>query len=244
MGCGEGIDHAAEMRGAKGVCVMFGQTWKQIEVDAIAYAYPQPKLRKKLYALLSHRSPGAVAAKANRMGLAGKKKWTQEEVRTLVDYWHEVNQRTLREKFPSHSWASIRYKARAIGLPSGVPQGCESLKTAAKRIGYDTRTIEKMIELAGLRLHRAYSDITRLAQGVVRYVSTDDMDAAFELWSQRESVEKASAARGVSRNALKSWLIKEGVIVERGRGQTASHRVPSAEIDRVVAKYRPQSRAA
>jgi phage antirepressor YoqD-like protein len=221
--------------------VNIGRLWTQEEDQLVRELYQRSPAR---LARELNRTMTAIRVRACRLGVVRSGRWSAQEKSTLIEMWHEYTERAIRHALRGRTWRAIRVKARELGLSSGVPQGYVSLCDAAERIGYDIKTLRKILDQSGVRIHRRYTD-TRPGKGqryYRHYVEIDDAIDAVAKHSEIETVRAAAIARGIHRNKLQSWLIAEGAIEKRQGNRP--HRIPSEIIDRVVAKYRPQSRAA
>jgi hypothetical protein len=135
----------------------FGAPWSAAEDDVLRrLAVPRRGQRRRhclpwprLLAALPQRSQRAIVQRVRDLGLRprGGSAWTDEETRLLVARWSEVGQRTLLDALPGRSWVAIHARAQALGLPT-IPQGWETLRTAAQRCGLDRETAMHCLEWA------------------------------------------------------------------------------------------------
>jgi len=100
----------------------------------------------QLLAALPMRSQSAIRQRLLDLGLrpTSGSRWSDADLRLLAARWSLVGQRTLLRTFPGRSWQAIFERARILGLPS-IPQGFETLKSAAIRCGIDGTTARRII---------------------------------------------------------------------------------------------------
>jgi hypothetical protein len=229
-----------------------GAPWREHE-DAVIHAWAekvagQGRVKKGERLLdgvtgaaseLPGRSRDAVASRARRMGvhLTRPGPWTRAELATLKAEWHEVTLRTLQQKLPRRSACAITRKARRLGLPFGVPQGCLGLTEAARKTAYDVKQLHRMFEAAGQPIRVVQTYRKAPVKNPRRYVEEEHLELAIRLWEASEVVAHAARCRDVSDTTLRRWLVLAGYAKPApaaGRAR-AVWRVGSEAIDRVVA---------
>lgn len=167
-------------------------------------------------------------------------KWSAHEETTLKFEWHLATRAELVRRLPGRSWCAIWLHARAIGLPSGPPEGCYTIKETVRRLGIDRRTLLAALAAAGVPVRRCYNSAevktTRASDGPSTryYVEWEDARRVGEAWLATETVAGAARQRGIEPCALRRWLAAEGAITI-GRVRGKPRRVDSSVIDRVVA---------
>jgi hypothetical protein len=127
------------------------------------------------------------------MGRRKKRKWqpwTPEELALLVREWGAIGSRALLRKLQPHSWVAIHSKAKRLGLPLGIPQGCASLDALAKRAGMSREPFARILEESGVLIRNVYpgdrvpSYQRRYSQR--RYAEVDEALEAFTRWLQKD----------------------------------------------------------
>lgn len=173
--------------------------------------------------------------------------WTPAEDARLERDWHDVGAGTIARRLARTPAAVVR-RAAALGLRTGVPQGCISVDALARRECVDRVWLARVLAAAGVPLRKHWGR-TAGAQRPHRYVDEGAAAAALEAYFKArdagETVHAAARARGLNPGLLHKWLARAGLLTPRGpgRGDAREHRVPSAAIDRVIVAH-PRRRAA
>lgn len=101
---------------------MGGYKWTDEEIEILRKYYPISG-SKRVHNLLPHRTRGAIAAKANSLGIKigvghGETvgNWTNKEVDLLKEIYLKSPEEELVKLFPERSYIAIRAKAKRIGL--------------------------------------------------------------------------------------------------------------------------------
>lgn len=138
----------------------------------------------------------------------------------------------LQRRLPGRTRGAIWQRARRLRLPMGIPQGCEALTSAARRLGWSLEQLEMIVRAAGVRL-LAVESMHRGGR-VWRYAPRDELERAVHAWMARETVCGAARARRVAPATLRLWLRRAGY--RRPPGLARRHeRIASALFDHVVA---------
>jgi DNA-binding CsgD family transcriptional regulator len=167
---------------------------------------------KAAAAALPARSTHAIYRRANRLGLKRRAVWTPREDEELRELWAEgLSLPTICSRL-GRSQYGVYWHAYKLGLTSDVPPGFESLHDAAKRTGYDTKTLEKILAWAGkkVRVSRARP---RPGKPAYRYKMVDwiSVDDALEAWHRTEPATTAARRLGVNADRFRERLAKVGV---------------------------------
>jgi hypothetical protein len=213
-----------------------GAPWTAEEDARLRARYPRARSLAPLLPLFPGRTACAVFHRARALGLYTARTWTRAEVATLRDGWHEYGPRGLKARLPGRTWFAIRQKAEALGLPSGVPQGCESLYACAQRTGFHLATLRRVLAAGGVRVRVRYPAARSGARHHYHYVERDEADAAVAAWLATETVRSAAKARGMHPSSLRHVLLRSGVTTLGPKGFAL--RVPSAAIDAALAAWR------
>lgn len=228
-------------------CRRAGGLWTPTEDAVLRREYP--RIRRggsggiRRLARVLGRSRPAVKIRARRLGLRTNVHWTPRQIAVLRMEWHEVSPRVLREKLGGRTWYAIAQRAHLLGLPFGVPQGCEAIHPAAKRVGVAHETLVRILTAAGVRLHRWYPEPvarrprTTARRAPRRYAERDEIDAAVAAWLDTEVLPGAARARGVHPQTLRGRMLRLGLAT---RGEGLSVRRPSEVYDRAMVGYRPR----
>ncbi|MEM3018024.1 MAG: hypothetical protein QXO25_04000, partial [Candidatus Bathyarchaeia archaeon] len=120
--------------------------------------------------------------------------WTPEETQYLLTHWHRVSQWTLMKHLRPRTWKSIVAKAARLGLPRGVPQGCESIASAARRTGYCAQTLVNILHKYGVEIRYCYMFYRKNKRlKPRRYVDSFEVDEAIEKHMSTETLHAAAA---------------------------------------------------
>lgn len=170
------------------------------------------------------------------------KHWTAAEDRRLSLLWGSLS---LRETAATlgRTEVTVYHRAQGLGLPLGCPRGMEWLTDAAKRAGYDTGQLRKILAAVGHRVHRSLSR-PRLGKPTrhFHYVDPIDVDDAVAAWVKLEPVVRAAERHGLSDDTLRRLLLDAGE--KPPRRHRARWMVSSEVVARVVATYRAKQTVA
>jgi hypothetical protein len=195
-------------------------------------------------ARLPGRSAKAIQVRAVALGVTVPTRWSPTEDAILRREWHDVGARTLKGKLPGRTWHAIRGRAILLGLPLGIPQGCETVWAAAARTGFSYDGLEQVLAWAGVRLRYAYPAENRgvftPGKHAHRFAERDEVDEAVRRWLRSEHLAPAARERGIHPETLRAWLAAEGLVPPvRGPGERRSRlRILTEDIERVIAARR------
>lgn len=79
-----------------------------------------------------------------------KKKWTRAEEAMLRNDWGDFTILTMCNRL-GRSVKSVLQKAYFLGLPGGIPQGCISIKEAARVFGFAPKTMSRVFKTMKVR---------------------------------------------------------------------------------------------
>ncbi len=165
-----------------------------------------------------------------------KRRWTAAEERALRTYWGEMSLRDLARKL-DRTELTTYWRARRIGLPTGCPVGYEYLTHAARRLGYCTKQLRRILKAEGVRLRRAISRPP--AVGGYHIVDSFDAESAVERWHLTEDVEAAARRLGVYGGTLRRLLLEKGH--KPPSRPKFRWRVASELADKLVAEWRAET---
>jgi hypothetical protein len=150
------------------------------------------------------------------------------EVAKLRDNWGI----TLGElsRIIGRSKQACYLKAMQLRLGS-CPRGWETIAAAAKRCGFEHKTMRMILKYGEVPVHRLLSSRLKATRMPKRMVQPFEADEAVAKWMRAERPTTAARRHGISGVTLTKWLKEAGV--ER-RVDSWFWWVDSAVIDRVV----------
>lgn len=207
-----------------------GARWTPEEDALMRRHYPWASGRKLLATLLPHRTAAAREHRASDLAIPRRRRrWTAEEVRTLLLEWGEVSPRTLREKLPGRTWLAIYEQATKVMGLAPPQQEMVSLGAAARRAGFSHQKLRSILERRGVEIeqYRSGSVGERRSQARYRVDPIEVQDAVeAELAALRhgpESISEGAMRLGMSPSALRSRLADIGALVVQGRGRASRY---------------------
>lgn len=159
------------------------------------------------------------------------RRWTKTEDRRLLMLWGELPLAKIAEAL-DRAIHGVYWRAGAIGLRRGIPQGKESVSAAAKRTGFCAETLKRMLLGASVPIHRGMSINARRFD----VVDPAEVDRVVDEWNETEIVSHAARRLGVHRGTLVAWLEESKIEMPRHPGAKRIWRLPTKIIDAVVAK--------
>jgi hypothetical protein len=200
---------------------------------------------------LPARGPSAIYHRAQRLKVVRRRRWTAQDDTRLRLLWDGGN--TVEEVAESLGRTVITtyWRAQVLGLPLGVPDGWESISDAAKRTGYGTGQLRRILRHSGVTIRRALSAPGRPKRGKgkskkkirLRYiVFPGEVDVAMDTWHATEPAEAAAARLGISGETLRRRLVLAGVKRRRPPGPPTRHhwRVTAEEVAKAMAYQHPK----
>lgn len=144
-------------------------------------------------------------------------RWTAEEDRKLTWEWERLGMRAL-VRLLDRSRVAIYDRARKLGLGSGTPCGAETIAVAARRCGVSERQMLRALDAAHVLL-RDNRTLKRQRKGArkVRWILSEEADAAIALWVRSETITAGAERCGMSRYALDRMLRARGQVLVYGR---------------------------
>ena len=133
----------------------WGRPWTPAE-DAILRRLYQ-RSPKQAYKALPGRTVCAVRVRAVKLGLQVRRPWTPAEDAILRREWGELGARGLRAKLPGRTWLAIREQALRLRL-GPANQGRVSVAEAARRAGYDRKSLCRILDLQGVQVRRVWGE--------------------------------------------------------------------------------------
>jgi len=213
--------------------VITGRPWTEGE-DAVLRARYATDGAAGLVGVLS-RSLRAISKRAERLGVRKYFKWNQELDDRLRLLW-ECHEIARIANMMSTTERKVYERGKFLGLPMGVPRGCEFIWDAAKRTGFHSTQIRAILKWSGIRpivpKSRPRSKLWRST-----CVDSFKLDEAIARWLSLESVRSAAGRRGVSVNSLWRRLKKaaaSGADIPPQPGPGCTWRIPTETIDQVL----------
>lgn len=191
------------------------------------------------------RSFGSVTRRAQRLGVIRVRRWSEKDDARLRILW---GTRRLEDVAAAlgRSTDSVYWRAKACGLGVGCPQGFEYLSTAAERTGYAVAQLRRILNWAHVHVTRATTRPGRQTRTdhVHWVIEPADVDEAVAAWHRTETLEGASACRG-----LCSTVVSRLLRAAAARGDTRvpprprfrrHWRLPTELVDELVAEMRAE----
>jgi hypothetical protein len=216
--------------------------------DALTWTAEEDAVVRELYltngaaevAKRLNRSMTAVYGRAARLGLKKNRLWTHEEEVELRSQWESGTSVRSIARLLDRKPGAVFERAKHLQLRRGCPEGFEYLKAAARRTGYDRKTLVRILRWAKVPMKRSLSRPTKGASYGFRIADSDLIDEAVESWLATESVRAAALRAGVNEDMLRRRLVAAGVRDE-GRAFRGMWRVRAEDVERALG---PQHRAA
>lgn len=176
------------------------------------------------------RSRSSLYHAAKRVGVTRRPRWTAKEDARLRIEWGSLGFKELVRLF-DRPRDGIYRRAMLLGLPVGCPDGCEYLSHAAKRTGYTTTQLRRILRWAGVSVRESYSR-THGPHRSFHVVDPLDVDDALESWHRTETIASAARRLGCGWDTVKRRLLACGIEpAKTSRRRNAHHRVESAVVD-------------
>lgn len=175
-----------------------------------------------------------------------RRHWTVQEDWYLQRAWGEVSPEVLMRRFPDRTWQAIwQHAVGTLGLPRGVPQGYETLRSAAQRTGYAVRQLRKILAFAGVRVRHWYGggrtsmhvggrDLPRNPWCAVDPIEANE---AVARWCRLETVATAARRHGCSSDTLRRMLRAAGLLPPADPIHRIPARLDPAQVDAVLAAH-------
>lgn len=180
-----------------------------------------------------------VQRRVQALKLKTHRRWTDADNDMLRWLWASRSLPVIAETM-GRTEKAIYQQAKALELGLGCPRGMEYLTAAAKRTGYDTTSLQRILAASGVMLRRAHARPgakPRGPSGVMGrptwYVDPEAVDEAVAAWLATESVEAGARARGLTGYAVRSALLRRPEAATKPAPKLM-WRVPSAVLDEVA----------
>jgi len=209
---------------------LLAKAWTPRELRILRSSY-----RSKGAAYVAQRTGrpfAGVCAKAARLGLRNKPRWTDIDNQRLRNLWGVESLTVIAKRLGRTKNGVFRQAIDVLGLKRGAQEGQEMLTAAARRTGYDVATLRRVLEAAGVELKRPMSEPGSKRRR--RVVESVDVDEAVAAWNATETVNGAARARGISDDYLRKLLKRAAGVPAKPEGRKA-WRVPTTIIDRALA---------
>jgi hypothetical protein len=177
------------------------------------------------------RSLAAVFHRMRRLGIKKRRRWTRADESTLLLMWGKPIGRIAKEL--DRTVITVYWRAQKLGLGLGCPNGYEYLSEAARRCGYCTGQLRRILSYARVPLRRAMTrrDSTR----DTHIVEPELVDRAVAKWLETEPLEAAARRHGMRGEQLERILRASGTALPPKPGRKRHWRVPSVKVDMAVA---------
>ena len=218
---------ALPLRGAVKAC----HPWTASDRERLLSVYARGGMAAATRAFPT-RTPSSLYHVAGRGGPLRRRRWTAAEDARLRLLWGSVSLRTICRTFRRPRGGIMWHAVQVLGLPSGCPDGLEYLSHAARRTGYGSGQLRRILGWAGVRLAEAYTYLVRGRQRHV--VDPFDVDDALERWHQTETIQGAARRLGACAETLQAALAKAGVTPTKAdpSRKKSHYRVRSEDVDR------------
>lgn len=169
------------------------------------------------------------------------KRWTGTEAMRLRLAWGTESVEVLASRI-GRSPITVYYMAQKLKLPLGCPQGFEYLTAAAKRTGFDTKSLRAVLRAADVKIKVSMArPSTPRGKGKRRgshthVVLPDDVDMAVQRWTTEECLPDAARRLGTTREILRAALLAAG---HEPPPKRYRWRVMPETADAAMASYRP-----
>ncbi len=205
--------------------------WTAAEDAVLRAGYGQPGGAVKVAEQLG-RNARSVGNRAQLLGIA-RRCWSTDEDRRLGNLWGEKTMKQLGKLFGRTSMG-VYLRAKKIGLPIGLPEGCWYLWTAAKRTGVTVPTLRRICERAEVKIRRAMARPSGRCRYPRHVVDAFEASEAVKAWVATETVNGAARRRRMGVLTLvKRLAVLDGVPKKPRKGQW---RIPSEAIDRAIGR--------
>jgi hypothetical protein len=214
--------------------------WSAAEDAIIREHYPAGGSRAVQERIGKGRGRSAIMHRARAIGVSSRPAWTPRADRRLTFLWGgpRISLGAIAKQL-GHTPGSVYRRAVALGLGAGCPNGFEYLTSAARRTNFHVVSLRKILAWDRVRICLVRSDPSKKRETARRhFVDSEQVDRAIARWMTCETLSEASRSRGVHDETLRKYLVEDGVIEDRHGVPRTRWRIPSLEIDRVVAARR------
>lgn len=203
--------------------------WTDAEGAVLAEAYARGGIAEARRALPS-RSSSAIYHMAKRLGVKRRVRWTPKDQAKLRTLWGSVPIDDICKELGRTRCAVCWYAHNVLGLKTGNPPPWEYLSHAARRTGYQTSQLRRILRWAHVEIRAAY--VYRASSWQRHIVDPVEVDDAIADWHKTETLENAARRTGMCSETLRRRLVARGVVLIKATRKKKSHfRVPSAEVD-------------
>lgn len=194
------------------------------------------------------RTKMSVAKRCVVLGIGTRQRWTREEDHRLGFLWITTMPILAMSRRLKRSPQSICRRAKKLGLPSTMPDGYEFVTASARRTGFTTPTLLRILQWAEVPLHLARNHYagsrpsTARVRGPYhqRYVDPFDVDEAIERWHLTAPVEEIAHHHGLDGTTLRKRLAREGRLPRSESGKRTDLRVHEASVLDVIEQLKKE----
>lgn len=205
--------------------------WTPAEDAVLIAGYGRRGSAAKVAAQLG-RHIRSVGCRAQLLGVA-RCRWSEDEDRRLGNLWGEKTMRQLGKLFGRTPMA-VYLRAKKIGLPLGLPDGCWYLWTASRRTGVTVATLRRICDRAGVKIRRAMARPEGPRRQPRHVVDSFEAFEAVKSWVASETINGAARRRRMGVLTLEKRLAAVAGVPEKpAKGQW---RIPSDVIDRALGR--------
>lgn len=226
--------------GDKGAAAPPPTPWTKADDDTVRADYPKTK-RSVLAARLG-RSVRALQRRAGQLGVKAYRPWTSKDDHDLIDSWGELTIAQIARNLKRTPEAVYARATEKLGLKRGCPEGFEYVSNAAKRTGFDLKTLWKVLAYSRVKVARAMSRPGK-ARGhyQTRIVDPYAVDRAVRAFIDAAPLNQHAIEHRLDLATLKRWLLlakEHGAIVDLPplpKKQKGRWRVPGATVAAALA---------
>lgn len=218
---------------------MSGKLWTASEDATLRAVYLASGIAGAAAALGRTRS--SVIGRAYKLNLDKKRRWSDVEDAKLRMLWDGETPIAEMAATLDRTEHAVYFRAHALDLPLGAPEGWEHLTHAAERAGYTTAVLRKILRANGvvprLSISPRAGRVLR-SKHRVYIVWPHDVDDAVRAWMDTETVNAAARRAGMCRESLKRRLEAVGVKRRKNHRRYKHWRVSAADVERALAGER------
>jgi transposase-like protein len=215
-----------------------GKIWTPEETEILTRLYNKvPK--SEVMAALPGRTEYMINNRAFRLKLGGSRNlYSSHDNEIIRRLWGTCHIDEIANRLGRKSANLLQHARIKLKLPQGVPQGCESIVAAARRVGFSAGALRHMLDARHVVIRFIPTSGVRRRKSTMRFQCVDsfDVDEAVEWFTTSETLHVASQRTGYTAHTLKDMLARAGVPLPHHK-RLNFRRIPIAEMDRVVREH-------
>lgn len=204
--------------------------WKPEEDAVLLAGYTHSGGARRVARQLG-RKVRSVECRAQVLGVGTHRRWSADDDRRLQNLWGEKTVRQLA-KLLVRTPMAVYIRAKATGLPLGVPDGYVHLTHAAERAGVTVASLRLICERAGVKVRRAMSRPEGRRWRPHQIVDAFEALESVKAWLETESLDGAARRRRMGSLTLAKRL--QGVEGVPPKPERGVWRIPSVLIDQAL----------